>query len=43
MIDGKNFFETPIKIKKVYKNIIETKRSNDYTINLLDYEHFSKR
>ena len=44
LIDGKNFFDTPIKNdEKTYEQIIEMRRNNDYTIsNLLDYEYLSK-
>ena len=44
MIDGKPFFEIPVKNKEeAYKAIIEISKSNDYTTgNLLDYEYFSK-
>ena len=44
VIDGKSFFETPIKNKEeAYQKIIEMGRNNDCTTgNLLDYEYFSK-
>ena len=44
LIDGKHFFETPIKNdEETYKQIIEMGRNNGYTTgNLLDYEYFSK-
>ena len=44
MIDGKQFFEIPIKNKeKTYEEIIEMSKNNNYTTgNLLDYEYFSK-
>ena len=44
MLDGKTFFETPIKNKEESnKAIIEINRNNDHTTgNLLDYEYFSK-
>ena len=44
LIDGKSFFEIPIKNKEeAYEQIIEMSKNNDYTTgNLLDYEHFSK-
>ena len=43
LIDGKNFFDAPIKSKEeTYEKIIEMSKDNDYTTgNLLDYEHFS--
>ena len=44
LIDGKQFFEIPVKNKEeAYEAIIEMSKSNDYkTGNLLDYEYFSK-
>ena len=44
MIDGKPFFEIPVKNKEeAYKSIIEISKYSDYaTGNLLDYEYFSK-
>ena len=44
MIDGKSFFDVPVKNKEeAYKKIIEMGKNNDYTTsNLLDYEYFSK-
>ena len=43
MIDGKQFFEIPVKNKEEsYEEIIEMSKNNDYTTgNLLDYEYFS--
>ena len=45
LIDGKPFFEIPIKNKEEeYEQIIEMSKNNDYTTgNLLDYEYFSKQ
>ena len=42
IIDGKPFFEVPIKNKEeTYKKIIEISKNSNYTIgNLLDYEYF---
>ena len=41
LIDGKPFFELPVKNKEAYEQIIEMSRNNDYkTGNLLDYEYF---
>ena len=42
LIDGKSFFEIPVKSKEeACEAIIEMSRNNDYTIgNLLDYEYF---
>ena len=42
LIDGKSFFEIPVKNKEeAYEQIIETSKNNDYTTgNLLDYEYF---
>ena len=44
LIDGKPFFEIPIKNKEeAYEQIIEMSKNNDYTTgNLLDCEYFSK-
>ena len=44
LIDGKSFFNVPIKNKeKTCEKIIEISRNNDYTTgNLLDYKYFSK-
>ena len=42
LIDGKPFFEIPVKNKEeAYVAIIEMSKNNDYTTgNLLDYEYF---
>ena len=44
LIDGKPFFEIPLKNKEEFTEIIEIikiSKNNDYTIsNLLDYEYF---
>ena len=42
LIDGKQFFEIPVKNKEqAYEQIIEMTKNNDYTTgNLLDYEYF---
>ena len=42
LIDGKPFFEIPVKNKEEeYEAIIEMSKNNDYTtVNLLDYEYF---
>ena len=42
LIDGKPFFEIPVKNKeKAYEAFIEMSKNNDYTTgNLLDYEYF---
>ena len=44
LVDGKSFFDTPIKNdEETYEQIIQMGRNNDYTGgNLLDYECFSK-
>ena len=44
LIDGKSFFDAPIKKEEeTYKKIIEMSENNDYaTGNLSDYEYFSK-
>ena len=45
LIDGKKFFDMPVKNKEeAYKKIISIGKNNDYaTGNLLDYEYFSKQ
>ena len=42
-IDGKSFFDVPVKNKEeTYEKNIEISKNNDYTAgNLLDYEYFS--
>ena len=42
LIDGKPFFEIPLKNKEEpYEAIIEMSKNNDYTTgNLFDYEYF---
>ena len=42
LIDGKSFFEIPVKNKEeAYEAIIEMSKNNNYTAgNLLDYEYF---
>ena len=44
LIDGKPFFEIPVKNKEeAYEAIIEMSKNNDYTAgNLLNYEYFAK-
>ena len=45
LIDGRNFFDQPIKNDlKTYDNIrkIETGQGDDYTPGLLDYPYFKK-
>ena len=44
LIDGKNFFDVPVKNKEqAYEKIISIGKNIDYTTgNLLDYEYFSK-
>ena len=44
MIDGKPYFEIPVKNKEEgYEQVIEMSRHNNYkTGNLLDYQYFSK-
>ena len=43
LIDGKSFFDVPIKNKEeTYEKIIEISKNNDHkTGNLLDYDYFS--
>ena len=42
LVDGKPFFEIPVKNKEeAYETIIKMSKNNDYTTgNLLDYEYF---
>ena len=43
LIDGKRFFDLPVKNEEVYKKIIEMSRNNDYTTgNLLDFAYFKE-
>ena len=44
LIDGKSFFDLPVKNKEeAYEKIIEITRNNDYTTgNLLDFAYFKK-
>ena len=44
IIDGKPFFEIPVKNKEeTYEQIIEISRDSDYTTgNILDYEYFKR-
>ena len=44
LIDGKRFFDVPVKNKEeAYEKIMSISKNNDYTAgNLLDYEYFSK-
>ena len=43
LIDGKSFFDLPVKNKEVYEKIIEMRSNNDYTTgNLLDFVYFKE-
>ena len=44
LIDGKKFFDVPVKNKEeAYKKIMSISKNNDYTTdNSLDYQYFSK-
>ena len=44
LIDGKSFFDVPVKNKEdAYEKIMSISKNNDYkTANFLDYEYFSK-
>ena len=44
LIDGKSFFDVPVKSKEeAYEKIMSISKNNDYTSgNLLDFEWFSK-
>ena len=42
-IDGKSFFDLPVKNEEVYRKIIEMSKNNDYiTGNLLDFAYFKE-
>ena len=44
MIDGKSFFDLPVKnAKEAYEKIVEISNNNDYTTgNLLDFAYLKK-
>ena len=43
LIDGKSFFDLPVKNEEAYEKIIEMSRSNDNASgNLLDFTHFKE-
>ena len=43
LIDGKSFFDLPVKNEEVYENIMGNDRNNDYTTgNLLDFVYFKE-
>ena len=43
LIDGKSFFDLPVKNEEAYKKIIDTSNNNDYTTgNLLDFGYFKE-
>ena len=43
LIDGKNFFDLPVKNEEAYEKIIEMSDNNDYTTgNLLDFAYFKE-
>ena len=43
LIDGKSFFDLPVKNEEAYEKIIEMSRNNDYTTgNLLDFGYFKE-
>ena len=43
LIDGKSFFDLPVKNEEAYEKIIEMSRNNDYTTgNLLDFAYFKE-
>ena len=44
MIDGKSFFDLPVKNEEeAYEKIIEISKNNDYTTsNLLDFAYFKE-
>ena len=43
LIEGKSFFDLPVKNEEAYEKIIEMSRNNDYTTgNLLDFAYFKE-
>ena len=44
LIDGKRFFDVPVKNKdEPYEKIMRVSKNNDYTtVNFLDYEYLAK-
>ena len=43
LIDGKSFFDLPVKNEEGYEKIIEMSNNNDYTTGtLLDFAYFKK-
>ena len=43
LIDGKSFFDLPVKNEEAYEKIIDMSNNNDYTTgNLLDFVYFKK-
>ena len=43
LIDGKSFFDLPVKNKEAYEKIIDMSNNNDYTTgNLLDFAYFKE-
>ena len=43
LIDGKSFFDFPVKNEEAYKKIIDMSNKNDYrTGNLLDFAYFKE-
>ena len=43
LIDGKSFFDLPVKNEEAYEKIIKMSNNNDYTTgNLLDFVCFKK-
>ena len=43
MIDGKSFFDLPVKTEEGYEKIIEISRDNDYTTgSILDFAYFKE-
>ena len=43
LIDGKDFFDLPVKNEEAYEKIMDMSNNNDYTIsNLLHFAYFKK-
>ena len=44
LIDGKSFFDLPVKNEETYEKIMDMSHNNDYTSsNLLDFAYFKKK
>ena len=44
LVDGKSFFDLPVKKEEAYEKIMNDHRNNDYTTgNLLDFVYFKRK